>query len=61
MQNLHGFVQTADVAPRARPQRDMAAVFDTTPENVLMHRRNVLSSGELDAEATTEDSSVVRT
>ena len=61
MQNLHEFVQTAGIVLRARPQRDMAAVFDPTPENILMHLRNVFSSGELDAEATTEDSSVVRT
>ena len=38
----------------------MAAVLDTIHESVLMRRRNVFSSGELDAEATTEDSSVVR-
>ena len=37
-------------------QRDMAAVFDTTPENVLMHLRNVFSSDELEAEATTNPS-----
>ena len=42
-------------------QRDMAAVFDTTPENVLMHLRNVFSSKELEAEATTKDFFVVRT
>ena len=42
-------------------QRDMAEVFDTTPENVLMHSRNVFSSGELDAEATTKEFLVVRT
>ena len=42
-------------------QRDMAEVFDTTPENVLMHLRNVFSSGELDAEATTKEFLVVRT
>ena len=42
-------------------QRDMAAVFDTTPENVLMHLRNVFSSEELEAEATAKDFLVVRT
>ena len=42
-------------------QRDMAAVFDTTPENVLMHLRNVFSSEELEAEATTKDFLVIRT
>ncbi|MCY4371461.1 MAG: virulence RhuM family protein [bacterium] len=41
-------------------QRQMADVFDTTPENVLMHLRNVFSSEELDAEATTKDFLVVR-
>ena len=42
-------------------QRDMATVFDTTPENVLMHLRNVFFSNELEAEATTKDFLVVRT
>ena len=42
-------------------QRDMAEVFDTSPENVLMHLRNVFSSKELEAEATTKDFLVVRT
>ena len=42
-------------------QRDMAAVFDTTPENVLMHLRNVFSSKELEAGTTTKDFLVVRT
>ncbi|WP_446831657.1 RhuM family protein [Candidatus Foliamicus sp.] len=42
-------------------QRDMGTVFRTTPENVLMHLRNVFSSGELEAEATTKDFLVVRT
>ena len=42
-------------------QRQMAQVFDTTPENVQMHLRNVFSSGELEAEATTKDFLVVRT
>ncbi|WP_423928179.1 RhuM family protein [Candidatus Palauibacter sp.] len=42
-------------------QRQMAEVFDTTPENVLMHLRNVFSSGELEAEGTAKDFLVVRT
>ncbi len=42
-------------------QRDMGTVFGTTPENILMHLRNVCSSGELEAEATTKDFLVVRT
>ena len=29
-------------------QRQMAQVFDTTPENVLMHLRNIFASGELE-------------
>ncbi len=41
-------------------QRQMAEVFGTTPENVLMHLRNVFSSGELDADPTTKDFLVVR-
>ena len=36
-------------------QRQMAHVFDTTPENVLMHLRNVFSSGELEETATAKD------
>ena len=42
-------------------RRQMAEVFGTTPENVLMHLRNVFSSRELEAEATTKDFLVVRT
>ena len=38
----------------------MAEVFGTTPENVLMHLRNVFSSEELEREATTKDFLVVR-
>ena len=41
-------------------QKDMATVFDTTPENVLMHLRNVFSSNELEAEATAKDFLVVQ-
>ena len=41
-------------------QRQMAEVFQSTPENILMHLRNVFSSRELDAEATTKDFLVVR-
>lgn len=41
-------------------QRQMAEVFQTTPENVLMHLRNIFSSGELEAEATTKSFLVVR-
>ena len=42
-------------------QRQMAQVFDTTPENVLMHLRNVFTSGELEPEATTMEFLAVRT
>ena len=42
-------------------QRQMAEVFDSTPENVLMHLRNIFSSGELEAEATTKEFLAVRT
>ena len=41
-------------------QRQMAEVFDSTPENVLMHLRNIFASGELETEATTKDFLVVR-
>ncbi len=42
-------------------QRQMAEVFDSTPENVLMHLRNMFASGELEAEATTKEFLAVRT
>ena len=42
-------------------QRQMAQVFDTTPENVLMHLRNIFTGEELEADATTKDFLVVRT
>ena len=42
-------------------QRQMAEVFDSTPENVLMHLRNVFASGELGAEATTKEFLAVQT
>ncbi len=42
-------------------QRQMAEVFGSTPENVLMHLRNIFVSGELEAEATTKEFLVVRT
>ena len=41
-------------------QRQMAEVFESTPENILIHLRNVFSSKELEAEATTKDFLVVR-
>ena len=42
-------------------QRQMADVFGTTPENVLMHLQNVFNDVELDEEATTKNFLVVRT
>ena len=42
-------------------QRQMAAVFQSTPQNIVMHLRNVFSSKELDAESTSNDFLVVRT
>ena len=42
-------------------QRQMAEVFDTTPEDVLMHLRNVFASGELEADATAKEFLAVRT
>lgn len=38
----------------------MAELFSTTPENVLMHLKNIFSDGELDQNATTKDFLVVR-
>lgn len=42
-------------------QRQMAEVFDTTPENVLMHLKNIYASAELKEAATTKDFLAVRT
>lgn len=36
-------------------QRQMAEVFATTPENVLMHLKNIYREGELEEAATTKD------
>lgn len=41
-------------------QKAMAALFECTPENVLMHIRNIYSDGELQKEATAKDFLVVR-
>ncbi len=38
----------------------MAELFSTTPENVLMHLKNIFSDGELEQNATTKDFLVVR-
>jgi len=42
-------------------QRQMAGIFETTPENVLMHLRNIFSDGELDESATAKDFLAVQT
>jgi len=42
-------------------QRQMAEVFDTTPENVLMHLKNIYKDEELAEAATTKDFLVVQT
>ena len=39
----------------------MGEVFDTTPENVLMHLKNIYKTGELIQESTTKNFLVVRT
>lgn len=42
------------------PQRLMAEVFQTTPDNVGLHLKNIYAEGELDESATAEDFSVVQ-
>lgn len=42
-------------------QRKMGEVFDTTPENVLMHLKNIYADKELKESATAKDFLVVRT
>lgn len=41
-------------------QRQMAEVFATTPENVLMHLKNIFREGELDEAVTAKDFLAVR-
>lgn len=41
-------------------QRQMGELFDTTPENVLMHLRNIFREEELSEAATTKDFLAVR-
>lgn len=41
-------------------QRHMAELFDTTPENVLMHAKNIFADKELEEPATTKDFLVVQ-
>lgn len=38
----------------------MAELFDCTPENVLMHLKNIYETGELNEKATTKDFLVVQ-
>lgn len=57
--------QTADNAVEVRldsgretvwlSQRQMAELFETTPENVLMHLKNIFRDGELEEGATAKD------
>ncbi|MCE9594794.1 MAG: virulence RhuM family protein [Planctomycetes bacterium] len=42
-------------------QRQMAELFDTTSENVVMHLKNVFADGELEEEATAKEFLVVQT
>ncbi len=42
-------------------QRQMAELFETTPENVLMHLKNIFRDGELVEQATAKDFLAVRT
>lgn len=41
-------------------QKQMAELFDTTPENVLMHIKNIIKDNELEALATNKDFLVVQ-
>ena len=41
-------------------QRQMSEVFDTTPDNILMHLKNIFRDAELDESSTTKDFLVVR-
>lgn len=41
-------------------QAQMAQLFDTTPENILMHLKNIFNDEELAEQATTKDFLVVR-
>ena len=41
-------------------QRQMSDLFETTPENVLMHLKNIFTDGELEEAATAKDFLVVQ-
>ena len=36
-------------------QKAMGLLFDTTPQNITIHLKNIFESGELDEEATCKD------
>lgn len=42
-------------------QKNMAELFDCSSDNISLHLKNIYKDGELSAEATTEDFSVVQT
>ena len=42
-------------------QREMAALFDVSADNIGLHLKNLYEEGELTREPTTEESSVVQT
>ena len=42
-------------------QKQMGALFDTTPENVLMHLKNIFTDEELSEESTAKDFLAVQT
>jgi hypothetical protein len=42
-------------------QRQMAELFDVSPDNIGLHLKNIYDDGELQREATAEESSVVQT
>lgn len=37
------------------PQKRLAELFDTTPQNITQHLKNIYSKGELDEAATCKD------
>ncbi len=41
-------------------QKNMGELFETSPDNIGLHLKNVYADGELSESATTEDFSVVR-
>lgn len=42
-------------------QRQMAELFDVSPDNIGLHLKNIYDDGELQRESTAEESSVVQT